>query len=70
MPSKLKQPVHIGISGLATATYADVIRYGDRLGQKIGMIELDDIVNTIDVGKQNGFELAEMIIDKWWDENY
>jgi len=70
MPSKLKQPIHIGISGLATATYADVIRYGDRLGQKIGMIELDDIVNTIDVGKQNGFELAEMIIDKWWDENY
>jgi len=70
MPSKLKQPIHIGISGLATATYADVIRHGDRLGQKIGMIELDDVIHTIDVGKQNGFKIAEMIIDKWWDENY
>ena len=52
-----------------TATYTDILRLGDRLGKKVGMIELEDIVETIDIGKQNGFKLAEMIIDKWWQEN-
>lgn len=70
MPSRLKRPVHIGISGLGTATYTDVIRQGERLGRRIGIIELDDIVYTIDAGRQNGRELAEMVIDRWWDLNY
>ena len=70
MPSRMKRPVHIGISGLGTASYADVIRQGDRLGQRIGIIELDDVVYTIDVGKNNGGEVAEMIIDKWWEKNF
>lgn len=69
MPSNLKQPMYIGISGLGTATYVDILRQGNRLGQKIGIIELDDIICTIDLGKQNGFNLAEMIIDEWWQEN-
>ncbi len=69
MPSKLKQPIHVGISGLGTVTYVDIIRRGDRLGEKVGMYELNDIVCSIDVGKQSGLNLAEMIIDKWWEEN-
>ncbi len=69
IPSKLKQPIHVGISGLGTVTYVDIIRRGDRLGEKVGMYELNDIVCSIDVGKQSGLNLAEMIIDKWWEEN-
>lgn len=69
MPSKLKQPIHVGISGLGTVTYVDIIRQGVRLGEKVGMYEVNDIVCSIDVGKQSGLKLAEMIIDKWWEEN-
>lgn len=69
MPSKMKHPLHIGISGLGTATFGDIIRHGDRLGHKIGMIEIDDITQTIDVGKQGGRQLAELIIEKWWEQN-
>jgi hypothetical protein len=66
MPSRLKEPVYIGISGLGTATYADVIRSSDRLGQKVGMVQLDNLIYSIDVGKAGGFKLASLIIDDWW----
>jgi rhamnosyltransferase len=69
IPSKMKHPLHIGISGLGTATYGDIIRHGDRLGYKVGMVEIDDITQTIDVGKQGGLNLAELIIEKWWEQN-
>lgn len=69
IPSKLKNPIKIGISGLGIATYADVIRKGDRLGQKVGIIELDDITYSIDVGKPSGYQLASSIIDSWWKTN-
>jgi N-acylneuraminate cytidylyltransferase/CMP-N,N'-diacetyllegionaminic acid synthase len=69
VPSKLKDPVYIGISGLGTVSYADVIKKGDRLGQRVELFELKDSISAIDVGKKDGFEIGNMIIDKWWKEN-
>lgn len=70
IPSKFKEPVYIGLSGLITVVYADIIRKGeDRLGRKVGMIKLDDIVCSIDTGKARGADFAELLIKKWWEKN-
>ncbi len=69
MPSKFKNPVYIGISGLGTATYADILRRGDRLGKKVGVVEVDDILYSIDLGKPAGHKAAQLIIEEWWKQN-
>jgi glycosyltransferase involved in cell wall biosynthesis len=69
IPSKFKKPLHIGISGLVTAMYAFTIREGERLGQKVGMLELDEMLYSLDVGKKTGYQLAEFIIRDWWAKN-
>jgi CMP-N-acetylneuraminic acid synthetase len=70
IPSKFKEPLYIGISGLVVAVHADVIRRGeDKLGNKVGMLKLDDIVCSIDVGKAKGNKIAELLIKDWWLKN-
>jgi len=64
IPSRYKQPIHIGISGLGMATYTDNIRKGERLGPNVGLYELDDFLCSIDVGKYNNMSLAEKILQK------
>jgi rhamnosyltransferase len=69
IPSKFKRPLHIGISGLFTASYTYAIRSGERLGNKVGMIDLDDMIYSLDVGKKTGHQLAELMIEEWWANN-
>lgn len=70
IPSKFKEPIYIGTSGLGAASYVDVIRRGqDRLGERIGTVELDNLLYSIDVGKLKGKEIAESLIKNWWSEN-
>lgn len=70
IPSRLKEPLHIGFSGLVTAFYVDIIKRGqDRLGERIGTIELDDIIYSIDTGKSKGDKIAELLIKDWWEKN-
>lgn len=69
IPSAYKHPVHIGISGLLTATHAEFVRRGERLGPRVGAIEMDDIHYSLDVGKNHTFDLAEKIIGNWWEKN-
>ncbi|MDP2947540.1 MAG: glycosyltransferase [Nanoarchaeota archaeon] len=70
VPSKFKQPLYTGLSGLVTASYVDIIKKGqDRLGERVGMVELDNLLYYIDIGKAKGKELAEMIIKDWWLKN-
>jgi len=70
IPSKFKEPLYAGLSGLITVSYADVLKEEkDRLGERVGMIELDDLIYYIDTGKAKGKELAEIIIKDWWAKN-
>jgi rhamnosyltransferase len=69
IPSKFKNPIHIGISGLGTAVYAEYIQRGERLGPKVGLYELDELLFSVDVGKMKNYKLAETVIDSWWKEN-
>jgi glycosyltransferase involved in cell wall biosynthesis len=70
IPSKFKQPLYTGLSGLITASYVDVLKEEkDRLGERVGTIEIDNLIYYIDIGKAKGKELAEMIIKDWWLKN-
>lgn len=69
VPSQFKNPVYIGISGLGTASHTDIIRSSERLGEKVGMVELDDIVYSLDVGKAPALKLAQSLIEEWWRNN-
>lgn len=70
IPSKFKEPFYTGLSGLVTASYVDIIKKGeDRLGERLGMVELDNLINYIDIGKSKGKEIAEILIKDWWSAN-
>lgn len=70
IPSKFKEPLYTGLSGLITVFYTDIIKRGeDRLGERMGTIELGDLLYSIDTGKANGNKLAELLIKDWWSAN-
>lgn len=69
MPSALKNPLYVGLSGLGTASYVDVLNSGRRLGDRVGLAELDDLVYGIDTNRGEGLTLAEGMLAKWWEEN-
>ena len=63
IPSKFKSPLYMGLSGLVTVTCCNVVKNEkDRLGKKIGIIEIDDLLYYIDVGKSRAKEIAEILI--------
>lgn len=69
IPSKFKDPLYVG-TGLADVFYADNLKKSqNRLGEKIGMIELDNIIYSIDTGKAEGDKIAELLIKDWWEKN-
>jgi len=70
IPSKFKEPLYAGLSGLITVSYVDVLKEEkDRLGERVGTVEVDDLIYYIDTGKAKGKELAEKIIKDWWSAN-
>lgn len=70
IPSKFKEPIYTGLSGLCTASYVDIIKKGqDRLGERLGIIEIDNLLYYIDVGKAKSKEIAEALIKDWWSKN-
>lgn len=70
IPSRFKEPVYVGSDGLVEVIYADIIRKGEgRLGEKLGMIKLDDMIYSIDIGKTEGKKVGELLIEDWWEKN-
>jgi len=69
IPSQFKKPIHIGISGLVSVSYPFTVWEGERLGHNVGMLEIDDFIFALDVGRQSGSHLANLIIKDWWAEN-
>lgn len=70
IPSKYKHPLHIGLAGLATVIYTEFIRKGERLGLKVGLYNLDDLVYSIDVSRYKNMQLAEKIIKADKEKDY
>ena len=70
MPMQFKEPLYTGLSGLVTVSYVDVIKKEqNRLGERLGMVEVDNILYYIDIGKCKAKEMAEILIKDWWPKN-
>ena len=70
MPMQFKEPLYTGLSGLVTVSYVDVIKKEqNRLGERLGMVEVDNILYYIDIGKSKAKEMAEILIKDWWPKN-
>ena len=65
IPRKFKEPAYIGIEGLGCATYPIFIRAGHLLGDKVGIIEIDNPYSSIEVRDKVGLELAKQVVARW-----
>ncbi len=69
MPRQFKDPLYIGLSGLATVSHPAFLRQGDRFGKKIGVLETTDPASSLEVRNTRALKLANKFINKWWSEN-
>lgn len=69
VPHHFKNPLHIGISGLGTAVFSDVVHRSGRLGDRVGIYELKDTICSIDVRDEYGKFVAETLLPNWWDRS-
>ena len=69
MPRQFKDPLYIGLSGLATVTHPALLRNGDRFGANMGVLEINDPACAFEVRDAAGLKLAENILPDWWDEH-
>ena len=54
-----REPLHIGVPGLACATYPHLIRAGNRVGSRVGIVETHDPIAGIEIRTREEFEAME-----------
>jgi glycosyltransferase involved in cell wall biosynthesis len=69
MPRIIKEPLHIGLIGLGCVTYPIFIREGRRLGDRVGLVEVNDPYAQIEVRNASELDLAGKILGNWWEKN-
>lgn len=57
-----KEPIFREDTGLASAVWADLVKKGERIGNKVEIIENDDFLSFIDIHDEFDLWLAEKII--------
>ena len=65
IPRRFKEPAYIGIEGLGCATYPIFLRAGHLLGDKVGIVEINNPYSSIEVRDAVGLELAKQVISQW-----
>lgn len=69
VPRKFKEPVYVSIKGLACATHPQFLREGRLLGEKVGIVEINDPYASIEVRDEEGLRFAGLLVDNWSDRN-
>jgi CMP-N-acetylneuraminic acid synthetase len=69
IPRAIKEPLYVGLIGLACVTHPVFIREGRRLGEKIGFVQVRDPYSSIEVRHQADLELNDKIMAEWWKKN-
>ncbi len=65
-PRKFKDPAFIELRGVSCITHPEFLREGRLLGEKIGIYELKDPYSHLEVRDKQDFELASLLIGKWF----
>ncbi len=65
VPRAERKPIYREISGMVCATRGEVIKRGDRLGYRVGMVPVRDISGRVDVRSKLDLEIAESLLPAW-----
>ena len=69
MPRSLKEPIYIGLVGLACVTHPVFIREGRRLGDKVGVVEVNDSFSSIEIISEQKSGPIDKMLEEWWRQN-
>lgn len=61
-PRHAVEPLYKEMGGLITVMRADVVRSGQRLGDKIGIVPVRDLSSLVDLHDEDGARLAELLV--------
>jgi len=64
IPRHLKDPVLIGLKGLGCVTHPEFLRQGRLLGDKVGLVRIDDPFAPLEVRSAQDIELLSMALRK------
>ena len=64
-PRSARKPIYREISGMVCATRGEVIKRGDRLGYRVGMVPIRGISGRVDVRSKLDLEIAESLLPAW-----
>jgi hypothetical protein len=65
MPTAFKDPIYISLLGLGCVTHPHLIYEEEKLGQKVGILEVDNPYSPIEVKCDETASFAEKIMDSW-----
>jgi hypothetical protein len=65
IPRKFKDPVYIGIEGLACVTHPSFLREGHLFGEKVGILEITNPHSSIEVRDATGLQFVEKLMKQW-----
>jgi len=65
-----REPIHIGLPSLGCITYPEFVRNGSRLGREIGIYEIKDPLQRIEIRSKDDLRLMKIlhkVVPKWRD---
>lgn len=65
MRREYRNPVHVGIKGLGCVTHPFFLREGRLIGNRVGLLDIDDPRMPIEVRDEKGFEMAAVLLRQW-----
>ena len=64
-PRSARKPIYREISGMVCATRGEVVKRGDRLGYRVGMVPIRDVSGRVDVRSKVDLRIAESLLPAW-----
>ncbi len=61
IPRKFKEPMFLGVKGLGCATHPIFLREGRLLGDKVGIMEVENPFSSIEVREEKDLKMAELL---------
>lgn len=65
MPTRFKNPIYVSMIGHGCVTHSSLIYEEKRIGDKVGVIEIDDPFCWIEIKDKRSLTMAEGIAEKW-----
>ena len=65
MPSKYKEPVFMALYGLGCVMEPNIILRGEKIGQNVGLIAIDDPYSYLTADNDEAIKIIEQLLPKW-----